>query len=301
MPIHDLGYRPWQGRLRNQLVRWWAIAETGVRLAWQNRWLRLQLVFAWMPALYWGVAFFIYEQWLANPSARGFVVDQFIPEMPLDGGRHAVWAWLLMTFFRYPQAVLMLLVVGLVAPPLIAQDVRSRAFLLYFSRPITRIGYLTGKLATVWAYVLMITTVPALGLYVFAVLLSPESDVVLQTWDLPLRILGATAVLAIPTTTLALAYSSLTSESRHAVFAWFATWIVGWVSYSFLFVGMSDVEVNQRWTMISLYHTLGEVQNWVFGIDTTSSILGPSAFLLVGITVVSTLVLFRRISSPMRV
>jgi hypothetical protein len=300
MPIHDLGYRPWQGRLGGQLGRWRVIAETGVRLAWKNRWLKLQLIFAWLPALYMGVAFFAYEQWLANPTARGFV-GQFIPGVPLVGGRHAVWAWLLMTFFRYPQALLMLLVVGLVAPPLIAQDVRSRAFLLYFSRPITRIGYLIGKLATVWAYVLMITTVPALGLYLFAVLLSPESDVVLQTWDLPLRILGATAVLAIPTSTLALAYSSLTSQSRHAVFAWFTTWIVGWVSYIVLFVGMAEVEVDRRWTLVSLYHTLGEVQNWVFGAGDTSPILAPSALLLVGITVVSTMVLFRRISSPMRV
>ena len=300
MPIHDLGYRPWQGRLKGQFARCWAITATGVRLASRNRWLRRMLLFAWLPALYMGVAFFAYEQWLTNPSARG-IAGGVIPGVPLDAGRHAVWAWLLMTFFRQPQAVLLLLVVGMVAPPLIAQDVRSRAFLLYFSRPISRIGYLVGKLATVWAYVLMITTLPALALYVFAVLLSPESDVVLQTWDLPLRILGATAVLAIPTTTLALAYSSLTSESRYAGFAWFATWVVGWVAYSFLFFGMPGVEMNERWTMISLYHTLGAVQSWVFGIQGTSSLLAPSAFVLGGITVVSTMVLFRRISSPMRV
>ena len=128
----------------------------------------------------------------------------------LDQARHHVWAWLLQTLFRYPQGVLMVLVVGLVAPPLIAQDVRSRAFLLYFSRPLTRGEYILGKAAVVWCYLLLITTLPALTLYVMAVLFSPDLSVVEHTWDLPLRILAASAVLMIPTTAVALFFSSLT-------------------------------------------------------------------------------------------
>lgn len=300
MPIHDLGYRAWQGRRSPQALRWWVIAQTGIRLAWQGRWLRRLLFFAWIPTVYMGAGFFAYEQWLMNPQARRMAME-LVPGIPLSGERHAVWAWILMLFFRYPQALLMLLVVGLIAPGLIAQDVRSRAFLLYFSRPITRIGYLAGKLATVWGYVLMITTLPALALYVFAVLLSPDVDVVLYTWDLPLRILGASAVLMIPTTTLALAFSSLTADTRYAGFAWFATWIVGWVAYGFLFTGLPDADVSKMWTLISLYHTLGEVQSWVFGVAEASSILVPSAVLLVSLSVASLAVLFRRISSPMRI
>ncbi len=64
--------------------------------------------------------------------------------------RHEVWSLLLMTFFRYPQAVLMVLLVGMIAPPLISQDFRSRAFLLYFSRPITPVEYVFGKAMVVW-------------------------------------------------------------------------------------------------------------------------------------------------------
>ncbi len=30
MPIHDLGYRPWQGKLTAPVLRFTAIAETGI-------------------------------------------------------------------------------------------------------------------------------------------------------------------------------------------------------------------------------------------------------------------------------
>lgn len=299
MPIHDLGYRAWEGRRTAEPLRAWVITQTGVVLAWKNYWLRRLLFVTWIPALYMGAAFFGYEQWLSQGELRELATGM-IPGMPPSMERHEIWTWLLMTFFRYPQGLLMLLLIGLVAPPLIAQDVRSRAFLLYFSRPLTRLEYLAGKLAIVWAFVLMITTVPALGLYLFAVLLSPDLSVVGQTWDLPLRIVTASAVVVLPTSTLALAFSSLTSETRYAGFAWFAVWIVGWAVYLFL-LGTSGQTISDYWLLVSLYHTLGEVQSWVFGAGNTSAALLPAVAMLAAITIVSTAVLYRRISSPMRI
>ena len=68
MPIHDLGYRAWQGRLMPEVTRFWVIAQTGIALAWKNRWLRRLLLLAWVPALYLGVALFLFEQALVNRS-----------------------------------------------------------------------------------------------------------------------------------------------------------------------------------------------------------------------------------------
>lgn len=61
--------------------------------------------------------------------------------------------------------------------------------------------------------------------------MATEWRVVFDTWTLPLRILLASIILIIPTTSVAIAYSSLTLESRYATFAWIATWVLGWVSY----------------------------------------------------------------------
>jgi len=288
------------------------------------------LFFAWLPALWFGMGFFLWEQAALYPEWRQTLRPflQSMPETPefegiresvrtgnLEASRHAVWAWLLQTFFRYPQGVLMVMVVGLIFPPLISQDIRSRAFLLYFSRPLTRTEYLVGKLASLWAYLSMVSVAPALALYALGVLLSPNLSVIGATWDLPLRIIAASGVLILPTTVLALCLSSLTQESRYAGFAWFAVWILGWFTYgaattadafnsqqyaAFDGRGKMVILEESAWTHLSLYHTLGRVQRWVFGFADFGDVR-VSTLILISVTAVSLAILYRRISAPMRV
>ena len=327
MPIHDLGYRPWKGVLESPYIRWWVIAQTGIRLAWRSMWLRRTLLAAWAPALFIGLGFFAFERYAKEqplglmqrgPAAfqntpfrqlpNADVVIQAMESGDLPRARHTAWAWLLLTFFRYPQGTLLVILVGLIAPPLVSQDLRTRAYLIYFARPITRWTYVLGKSAVVYGYVAMITTVPAICLYVLGVLLSPDLSVLWNTWDLPLRIIIASLVLMIPTTAMALCFSSLTRESRYASFAWFSVWILGWVAYGNLSAidmgaqGLHSLGVVQsRWTLLSMYHTLGSVQSWVFGVGSDSSDV-LSAFLLLGcITVVSYAILLHRVTAPMRI
>lgn len=320
LPIHDLGYRSWQGRLTPLATRWWVIAETGSRLAWRITWLKRLLFVAWLPVVYMAVLFFAFEQSGTQPSWRASVITAINGAVGLTPAqaahfmtadiaetRHQVWAHLLMILFRQPQGFALLLLVGLVAPPLIANDIRSRAFLLYFSRPITRGEYILGKAMVVVGYGAMISLAPALGLYLSAVLLSPDLAVVWQTWDLPLRAFAATLVLMVPTTLLALAFSSLAKESRYAGFAWFAAWGLGWAAYAVLNAyTMANAagkppETLPDFRLLSLYHVLGSVQAWVFGTGATlADVAAPAAVLLV-ISAVSLMVVFRRVSSPMRV
>jgi ABC-type transport system involved in multi-copper enzyme maturation permease subunit len=321
MAMHDLGYRGWTGALAPGWTRWLVITQTGVRRAWQSRWLRRMLLFAWFPAIWFGLGFFLWEQSMVNAEWRG-PLRAFLRNVPndsplaevlgsvnwdqQDAARHTVWAWLLLTFFRNPQGLLMVLAVGLIAPALISQDVRSRAFLLYFSRPVSRREYVLGKLTTVWVYLLMIATLPAVSLYVLGVLLSPNFSVIQATWDLPLRIFAASAVLMIPTATLALCLSSLTQESRYAGFAWFAIWILG--TFTYLIMSTAETfgsagklpQVQAKWSHLSLYHTLGRVQSWIFGFTEFSDVV-LSGLILIAITIVSVVVLFRRVAAPMQV
>lgn len=206
MAVHDLGYRSWSGPQSGRSSRWLVVAATGIGRAWHSRWLRRMIFLAWLPAFVFAFGFFFWEKSLLTPEfsepIEGFVesAPQDFKNVVLDGmqaqdpasARHGMWAWLLYSFFRKPQGFVMVVVVGLIAPPLISQDIRSRAFLLYFSRPITRWDYVAGKFVTVFFYLALISTFPALALYVLGVLLSPSLSVVTATWDLPLRILAST-------------------------------------------------------------------------------------------------------------
>jgi ABC-type transport system involved in multi-copper enzyme maturation permease subunit len=319
MAVHNLGYRTWQPAETPRLQRTVVIATTGARRAWQSQWLRRMMFFAWLPALWFAVGFFIWEQSLQYPQlAEGMEVflESAAPELRNSimsdvnsanpaVARHQVWAYFLFSFFRYSQAVLLAIVVGIVAPPLISQDIRSRAFLIYFSRPIDRWEYIFGKLGTIWIYVCSMSTLPALTLYLLGVLLSPQLAVVHATWDLPLRVLLATLALSVPTATLALCISSLTQESRYAGFAWFTIWILGWVALAVMVsVNVTQSEtatssVFREWSNVSLYHMSGRVQSWIFGFssleEVRSSVVG-----LVVVSLVSLIILARRVVAPMR-
>ena len=317
MPIHDLGYRSWDVPPQAMGLRWFVIGRTGITNAWKNKWLGRSLVFLLLPVALVGTGIFFFEQASEQPDTRmafARVISQYRGTSELateimvnpDSVRHDVWSYLIYAFFSYPQAVGMVMIVGLIAPRLIAQDVRSRAFLLYFSRPLTPREYVLGKAMTICFYLALITTVPALVLYLLGIALSPGISVVMDTYDLPVRIILASLVLIIPTTSLALCFSSLTSESRYAGYMWFATWILGWVLFSVmrtvivLQTSVTQVAFESNWSLLSLYHTLGEVQVWVFGLQPDFSKVVPSLVLLVVITVLSWSILMRRVTAPLR-
>jgi ABC-2 type transport system permease protein len=326
MPIHDAGYRPWTGPLVPAVGRWVVIAATDIRRTWKSQWLRRLVFFALMPILLLSIPFFLLEQAIQDPQgwqgAARNIANMPLPDIAslrgalsidlasasteeLNELRHALWSFLLLFMFRNSQAVLMVMVVGIAAPPLISQDVRSRAFLIYFSKPVARLEYLLGKMGTLTFFLGMITTVPALLLYIAAVLLSPDFSTVAATWDLPVRILLASIVLIVPTSALALMYSSLTAESRYAGFAWFATWILGYVVYTvtmaFEVSAGGPLEAAPKWrSLYSPYHMLGIVEARVFDMQEIDAPVGWAVGILAAVTALSIGVLYRRISSPMR-
>lgn len=334
MPVHDLGYRPWKGDRAAKFLRPLEVARGGISLILKRKWLRLMLMIAWLPVLVPAFGIFAFEFSSTEPEMRQTIVRMFArplgqPELAAliaddpSEARHQVWSTLILTFFRYPQLFAMVGLIGLIAPLLVSYDLRTKAYLMYFSRPLTPGEYIIGKSAVIWFLLGAIVTVPALALYLIGVLLSPDLSVVLQTWDIPFRIVGASIVLLIPTTALAIGYSSLTSESRYATFGWFATWVMGFVSYqvlTFSAVAMSGqrprrgrgrgrgpidweemgVDLDQ-WRLLSPYHTLGKVESWVFGLDSTSSSVWPAIFVLTLITVAGFWIARRRLIARLSV
>jgi hypothetical protein len=353
MPIHDVGYRGWTGTRTPQFSRWWIISQTGIRLAAKSRWVRRILFVAWLPVMYWGIGFFFVEKAIDTDTgflttatadldlsdlqnldpkkklAQAAISEQLSEQFAMfphaedliesfqsgdqDRIRNDVWRWLLMVFFRYPQSLLILFLIGTVAPALISRDLRSRAFLLYFSRPIGKFEYIFGKLCIPAAFIIAITTLPAIALYFFAIMMSPDFSVIWSTWDIPIRIIGATFALVIPTASIALMLSSLTHESRFANFSWFAIWALGHGAWLTIVVAtamrmnaapvdaavLNSAEV-QNWSALSLYNCLGNVQAMILGFEEFGDIW-RSVLALSGVTLFSLFILFRRVSAPIRI
>ena len=345
MAMHDLGYRHWDEDAPYRKFSWLSISRYGTRLAWKSQWLKRIVIFAFMPFFGLLVAVFFYEQasnWPvlypplvagveflessldAREAPTGKVIftapGEIPPEQPaasfrnpeevvqdyIDDHRSMVWRTGFYYFFRFAQGPLMIILVGMIAPGLISRDNQSRAFLLYFSRPISAFQYLLGKAATVWVFQMAVVTIPALTVYLGGILFSPGPGVILNTWDIPLRIVLASAVLVVPTTALILCLSSLVEESRYAGFAWYAIWIVGFMTWGTLTSNDAVAADNlsgftSSWDHLSLYHVLGNVEQWVFGLMRQPANVSPYVAILSTLTVVCFLVTMRRITAPIRI
>lgn len=344
MPIEDVGYRGWRGRRMNSLFSWFIMVWSGMQIARRSVWVRRALVVAWIPAVYLGAGMFFFENMAADNNWREFgdyeemFIGVFDSGGPLSFGdvaddleettvnelRHRTWSWLLATFLAYPQSVSCLLLIGLIAPPLISRDMRSKAFLIYFSKPIGRTEYLAGKFSILALFLMFITFVPALGLYVFGIFLSPNLSVILDTWDLPFRVTLACMIFVIPTASVALMFSSLTTESRYAAFAWFAYWGLGYSAWQVIRFSLIQAEMksldrgalpenvdpymyaigqvsDSSWSLVSLYDSLVRLQSWVLGFNDQMNFPMAQAVMVSGLTLVSLVVLVRRVSAPIRI
>lgn len=324
MPIHNLGYREWDGDTESGNSRWMVIAGIGIRRAWKSKWLKRLSLVVWGPPLFYGFMIFLFEQFLARgelgrPGDLERAISAFLPQESIRAVieairaaqtigaddqmltivRPLVWKATMLRLMR-SQAIGMIIVIGLVAPSLISHDVRSRAFLLYFSRPLSRLQYIIGKFSTVGFFLLITCTLPQLVLYAFAVLLSPDISVLAYTWDLPLRVIAASAMMLIPTTLLALMLSSLTTESRFATFGWFFVWIFGfaaWVLMSNMGGQTSELVIRLSF----LYLLFSDLSVWILDLDSVRNPhLETQIIFACALAAVSFTVIFRNVSAPLR-
>lgn len=227
MPIFDQGYQHWQGTLSGHAWRWWTITRQGVRAQLKSRWVRLFVIFAWVPALTLAMVLILWG--LIEQQAefiRPFI--GFLPRELLEGGRGfrvPVWTLAYHYFFQIEIAFSMLLVV-LVGPGLVSQDLRFNAMPLYFSRPLRRFDYFLGKLGVIAVFLGAVMIVPAVVAWLLGVIFSLDFSVIKDTFPILIAAIVAGLVVVLSAGTLMLALSSLSRNSRYVGAFWIGIWFV---------------------------------------------------------------------------
>lgn len=230
MPIFDQGYQHWTGTLTGHTWRWLAITRFGVAAQWKSKAVKAVVIMALAPALLlagflivWGL--FEQQSSILTPFLS-FI--QSLPEELKDGPkgyRDVFWTIAFHTFFGVELFFSMLLVL-LVGPNLISQDLRYNAIPLYFSRPLRRVDYFAGKLGVIAFFVSLVAIVPAVLAYALGVAFSWDANVLRDTGRLLLASVGYGAVIVGSAGTLMLAVSSLSRNSRMVGAVWIGLWVV---------------------------------------------------------------------------
>ena len=233
MPIFDQGYQHWSGQLAGHAWRWLAITRHGVRAGRSNRFLRLFLLLAWIPAV--ALAFMLCVWGLLERKSD--IVAPIIPflaflqpEMIADPRLYRLEIWTLCYhYFLMIEMWLSMILILIVGPSLISQDLRFNALPLYFSRPLRRIDYFLGKLGIIVAFLGMVIIVPSIIAYVLGLLFSLDISIIRDTFRLLLSSILYGLIIATSAGLLVLALSSLSRNSRYVVLFWLGIWFIGLV------------------------------------------------------------------------
>ncbi len=230
MPIMEQGYQHWSGDVSGHTWRWLAIARHGIRIQFRNRFLRYVLFAAWMPALIlvgmlaiWGML-----ERKSNLVSTFVAFMRFMnPSVIADPRYYRVEIWRLSYgYFMHVELFFSLLIVLLVGPGLISQDLRVNALPLYFSRPLRRRDYFLGKLGVIGCFLAMVTILPTIIAYIVGILFSFKLYVAVQMFPILMGAIVFGLIICVCSGTLMLGLSALSRNSRYVALLWLGFWFV---------------------------------------------------------------------------
>ena len=230
MPIVEQGYQHWSGRLSGHTWRWLTVARQGVRIQFRNRFLRYLLFAAWTPAFLLVCALSIWGLLERKSKAMSTIIAflRFMnPHVIRQPQYYSSEIWILVYgYFMHVELMFSMILVLVVGPGLISQDLRVNALPLYFSRPLRRIDYFVGKWAVIGFFIGMVTILPTIVAYLFGALFSLNWTTVINGLPIALSAIAYGLVICICAGTLMLALSGLSRNLRYIALLWLGVWFI---------------------------------------------------------------------------
>src|SRR5688572_10080932 len=272
MPIHDQGYRRYGGRREPHGRTWWVIAKAGLMERLRERKFLGLLLVAWLPYIVRAVQTYlaanIPQAAMLAPTAATF--REFIDQ----------------------QSIFVFFITIYVGAGLIANDRRANALQIYLSKPLTRVEYVAGKLATLVMLLAAVTWVPGMLLLLLQMLFAGNFTFLRANLFLIPAITLFSVILVLLSAFAMLALSSL-SKSRRFVAMMYAGLIFFTAA---MYQALREMTGSRGWAVISPEDVLDAVAAVVFRTAGTPAIPIWAALATIAVIVgVSVWVLERRV------
>ncbi|HDJ24294.1 MAG TPA: hypothetical protein ENF17_10450 [Candidatus Aminicenantes bacterium] len=216
MSIRKKGYSHWEGQLKESaFVAWFPLTRLGIKLAFQKRFFKLFFFSAFLPALIFLAGIYVSER---MEDFRFMIQGQpsFLQITP-----NYFKAYFTNSFFLF-LLVLMMIFVG---SGLIADDLKFKALQLYFARPLRKVDYLLGKMATLGFFLLLLSLIPG-WIFVLFKLVFAGNFAFLRSYPwLPLAVVAYSLILTLFFAIYTLTLSALSSNSRHVALMIFGIYL----------------------------------------------------------------------------
>lgn len=266
-----LRYRPWRGQPQAPVWGSWAMARLALhqmarrKLFWALYALALMIFF-----------FFFYGQylvvWIQQQTAQQTIpfgnvpvkvadLVKFLDRLNLNGSAQ--------TFgnFIWFQGYIVMIVLALAGAVLVGNDFQYGSLPYYLSKPIARRHYLLGKILGVGLFVNILTTIPALLLFLQAGLLYDWEVYYTSHVRELIGILGYGLILTITLSLLLVASAILVRRTVPLIMLWSGVFVLCRTLANLLVDG---ARLDARWRLIDLWNDLYLSGLWCLGVDRES-------------------------------
>jgi ABC-2 type transport system permease protein len=197
--------------------------------------------------------------------------------------------------FMLAQAAICALLLAFAGSTLIGSDYRQGGMVFYLSRGIGKWHYIVGKLLTIAAVVTIVTTVPALILFIEYGTLSNSLDYFVDNPRVLTGIVGYGAVLAVVQSLMIFAIAAWVPRTVPLVMTWLGLFV--------LLKGLADamraIDGNRYWLLLGFWDNMHRLGRWCFGSLDENKI--PSAgwclMVLTALCAISLVLIVRRVKA----
>jgi ABC-2 type transport system permease protein len=251
-----LHYRPWKGVFRGSSAAVWPIARTALVMLFRRR-------------LFWGLyglsmmvfLLFFFGQyllaWIQTQTGEDRVFIGGVPVKPqeliqllgstlkVDGSGETY-----RNYFWY-QGYMVMVVLALAGSILIGNDLRYGSLGFYLSKPLAPWHYLLGKGLAVATFINLMTTLPAIALFVQYGLIYSYSHFI-DNFHLLIGVLLYGAVVSVSLTTVLMATAVWLRKTVPLIMAWTALFLLCRLLAQALVDGL---HFDARWRLIDLWNS----------------------------------------------
>jgi hypothetical protein len=211
MTIRDLGYKPYEGARLPPSNNSWVMLRQGLARAWGSWLVKIAVFLSIFPPLI---------ACLALGAGRYFAAQMGQAEETVDMGSSA-----LREMFRYETWLVVSLVTLGAGAAAIAEDLTFKAFQFYFSKPVTPVQYLAGRVSAIAILLFGMTFLGGLFVVLIAgVTAQPENR--LADFGLLAPMLVYALVLSLFMASASVAVSALSPSRALTMSAWGLLFVV---------------------------------------------------------------------------
>jgi ABC-type transport system involved in multi-copper enzyme maturation permease subunit len=248
MAIHEQNYVSYDGPL-DDTGGWWIFTKTTFQLAWSLKRTKILIFLLWIPVLIaLGLVFAEY----GIRENLGGVAQAMSGGEDTGIGAGAVTFILQMQFF---SAALLMMASGCGA---ISDDLRYRTFQLYFSRPVERWEYISGKFLGIFTLTSLVTVVPAVLIGGLRAAYFARTDLAEPMFQQTIVGLGLSVAITLVVSSVVLGLSSLTRRTGYVVLGWIGILFVPMVIAAIVGVASDGSDMSNLWHLAGNFWLLSQ-------------------------------------------